>query len=1777
MKFDIEASYALSIDYTELSGNVAASYTDAFVVDKTKPQQDKITITYTESLVDEVLGSLFSFYQSNVEVKVSAEDVTSGVDYFEITYLQKDGKNTTNKPTYKTEKIPAVQDATDKSLFTATHTIPKDARGTVTVDVTDKAGNMQTKADGKTLVLDDTDPVLNVEYLFNSKQNREYNNIFYTQDTTTVRFTIDEANFDLSLLTATGASKNKAPVATVNSTERAVTWTQVEGTNKWVGEVVLTGNGDYVVKLTYADRAGNAMVDFSKEIHIDNVKPVFNVAYDQNAPRNGNKFNVERTATVKVTEHNFKADEVKLTVTAKDIKGNAVDISAKKYSDYAKDPANWTNAGDVWTLNTAGMKFDIDAIYNVKFEYTDLAENVAAVYTSDFVIDKTDASNIQIAYSASVLNKVLEKLTFGFYQAEVEVTVTAEDMTAGVESFTLTYTKQTGASAANKETFTTDPLTATQDSAKKNVFTASYKIPANARGTVSVKVLDQAGNDSTNANSVVLVVDNVAPTREVLYTPYKILDKASMLEVETYAEGDNSILYYKDKAVVTFKITEANFDLSLKDDATKPVIKVNNTPVTVEWTKDQNSDVWTAVHTITGNGDYVVTMSYKDLSTNQMVGYESCKIAIDGTAPVVGVTYTDGTPTQTIEGTKYYKTTQTVAIQVTEHNFRADDVVLTVTAKDVQGNAVDISAKAYADYAKNRANWTSKGDVHTLNTAGMVFDTDAIYTFDIAYDDICDNFAADYAQDSFVVDHAAPTGLQIAYSAPVAQKVIESLTFGFYKPSVTVTLTVDDATAGVDFFDWTYTKQADSSDVNTADNGGKITTADITYANAGKTATATFTIPANARGHVSASVTDRSGNSAAKADNTIINVVDNIAPAISVTYAADSTDTKVQFVDAAKATVDSFDKAVNAFYNGNVTAKIVIDEANFFEGVTAADGVIHQVGIKLTKTDDNGNVTVTEYLPTGAAQMYEGATAAYITWTTVGDVHSFDIPYADDADYVLEIAYTDLSTNDAGITANDGKTAAKSYTSKVVTVDKTAPVIAVTYGNTEVINTIDDRQYFNKEQSAVVTVTEHNFRASDVQAVVTAVNFLNVDVAVADFAAQLADESNWTHEGNVHTANIAYTVDANYSFDIDMVDLAQNASADYAEDLFAVDTTAPTKLTVSYSTNVFQQILQSVTFGYYNATMTVTITADDATTGIHHFGYSYINSENVSSVNAELLNQAIQAADIKHKNNTATATFTIPKLALGNNNQFNGTVEFIAYDRSENSTELKDSTRIIVDNISPTATITYNNPVQNSNGISYYAGNIEATIVINEANFDSRDVVVTVTKDGANYPVSVSWTDNSVDTHTGRFVLTEDGDYFVNVQYKDKSGNQMNTYTSNELTLDTVAPSIKVSNIKANSANKDDKYSFVITFDDINLDASTLMPILKAVKQTADSRYEVVDIDLGEVTTVVSGQTYTYTIENLPDDGLYTLICEVKDMSANTTGQIVLDDNQTYDQVQFSINRDGSTFGYGNTFTEGLVGKYYIYSVDEDVVIVEVNVDPIEDYTVTLNGEALVEGTDYTTTQTSEDGQWSKRTYSIKKSVFAEEGEYNIIVSSTDKAKTTAFSDVKKLSLSFVVDQTKPALTISGLAAGGRYQTDLQTVTLIPTDEGGRLNSLKVVVLDSNGKPYTNASGQDVSVRFEMSGEELLKFLEENDGMITFTIPTGLNNKVRIICNDCAVDAKGMTNTYDELFENVTVSPNQLVIFYANKPAFYGTVGGVIGLAALTIILIKRKKSKTMI
>ena len=1738
----------------EISGAISF---DNIKIDTEAPGD--VDIRYDTPFLETVLQTItFGIYQADtVTVILTATDAASGVDYF--TYNIGGEDIVVNKADFTKNK---------KGVAEYQFTISAQYRNKVTMKATDVAGWTSELTETKhTLVVDDSSPELEVKYEFVGSSNM--GDPIYSNNAVTVIFEISEANFDL---------RAKDPVLKVNEMTIALAWVFDEVKQVWTANQTLVDENTYSLSLTFTDASGNEMTPYEKTVIIDREPPVIVSTYQPVDAVQDNVFNAARIATFTITERNFSAKDVILTVTAEDITGKPVTISSKAYKEYAQNPDNWTNIGDVYTIELP--VFDIDAIYTVDIEYTDLAKNEAKNYTADeFVVDQTAPENIQILYSEHirVWDQVLNAVTFGYYsyQKELEVTIVAEDATSGVDFFKWSYTQEENSSEKNMDDETKviskDNITYSNDG---KTATASFKLKPQARGYISVEATDKANNTGrASDDNRINIVDDIAPSVTVSYNPDRVLYSDTLNDAETYTENDNVILYYEKSAVVTVTIDEANF---YAEDVVVTVSKngIDSTP-NVVWT-DESANLHTGIFTISGDGDYRVKVDYTDRSSNKMDTYTSKEIRIDDTDPVISVeTVSDA---EVMNG-KYYKSDLKAIITIVDHNFIADDVVAEITAVDVQGNKIADADKICADYAaylKSRDSWKSEGDVHT---AEITFTADAHYTVKLDYKDIVGNDAQTYEMDPFVVDHAAPNNLKIEYSESVVGKIIEAITFGFYEPKVVVTITAEDTTSGVDFFEWRFTKEDSVSGVNNDDFSGTIKVDEIKYIEKGLKATATFEILADARGYVSATATDRAGNSVDRTDKDVVTVVvDDLAPTISVEYKADDENTKVQFVDENKVTVGAFSDAHAAYYNGDVTAKIAINEANFFEGVSAVDAqknvseVIHNVGIKLTVTDYSGVQTTYEYLPAGAVQKYPDATPIEITWMTVGDEHAFSINYSENADYVLEIEYADLSANDANISANDGNSVLRYYKSKTVTVDKIAPLVSVQYSNDQIIHTVDDRDYFDAKQTATITVQEHNFRAEDLAATITAKNILGDDVS-------FEPAFEWTHEGDTHTITITYDVDANYSFDYVYMDLALNAAADYEEDRFTVDTTAPENLTVEYSTSVLDQILESITFGYYNAEMTVTISAEDDTAGIYYFVYSYIKGEDVSDVNAELLNEKIEDANnrIVRNGKKSTASFTIPKLVLENDNQFNGTVKFTAYDRSENDTEKADDRIVVVDNIAPTATITYNQPVQNVNGISYYAGNIDASITINEANFYSEDVVVKVTKDGADYPVNVRWTDESVDIHTGRFTLTDDGDYVVTVEYKDRSENEMTKYTSNRLTLDTIAPTVQVSNIKMNSANKDEKYGFTITANDINLDAASFMPELKVTVRKDDGTYETKTVSLGEMNTAEAGKTYTFTVDNLEQDGIYALACTLKDLSGNQYFRIALSDGKEYDEVKFSINRDGSTFAVDQN-TDTLVNQYYVYSVGADIVIEEVNVDPVETYVVKLNGKALTEGTDYTTTLSAKNDQWSKRTYIISKNLFEAEGEYSIVVESKDKTNTTAYSDVKNLNVSFVVDQTAPVLTVSGLENGGRYQVDEQTVTVIPVDDGGRLHSMKVIVLNSDGEPLKDANGQDISVRFTMSGEEFLAYLEEHAGKVTFTVPEGLENQVQIICDDYAVNVEGQTNTFNETYAKVTVSQSKWIIFYANKPLFYGAISGIVllisGIIFLIVLMKKKKESK---
>lgn len=1764
-------------------------------IDKENPTNLKIEYK-KESLIDKFKGFLFG--KKEAEVILTAKDDVSGIASFKYQY-QSNTISLSSKGQAETEvKFDSSDENWKKNedgTVSYTFKIKPQFRGNVSFKAIDNAGNVSTQIEDRenTVVVDDTKPEVNISYQAvngaelkatvekdtdekitrNNVDQIDENTRFIYDGTVEATIEVKEANFfkeDVPLvIERDGKEIWKGAIEKAQEEKDSYSisdWTVDEKNDKATCTIQLKADGDYQVGIAgYQDRAGNEMKYkdgyISNIITVDTTAPELKVTYDNNdviTNADEDYYQADRTATVQVTDRNFRPREVDFKVEAKNIKGEVV----KEYQNL--------NSWDDWSLveGTTGtweaeVSFNVDARYHVTFDYTDLAgHELTKNWDEKFVVDKTKPE-ISVKYSNEVKTwkKVLNAITFGYYtyQADLKVILTAKDETAGVDYIEWAYNQEENTSKINKdkieEKIPHDKLTFSEDNSEATTtFTLTASETEQFRGSMSYSVTDKANRSkSEKEDNIIRIVDNIAPIVDISYTPVdKKTALKSMVEKDTDSKitratvekenvNDDTRFIYDGAVKATIKVKEANF---FEDDAkitlTRDGKEIYSGPVTKaksekgsysisEW-KTAGQDTVSCEITFEKDGDYQLKMDYSDSSDNEMSytsdeyenkegtkEYTSNIITVDTVKPQVKVSYDNNSA----KNGNYYKNNRTATIRVTERNFRPSEVDFSVVSKNVQGKNVTYKYSDLKDWSywklvdKNKSTWEAE----------VPFNVDARYDVSFKYTDLAGhNLEKDFA-DAFIVDKEAPNlnDMKISYSTHIKtwQKVLHAITFGYYsyKEEVEVTLTAKDDISGIDYLTWTYKQEANTSSVNVKERTETISRKDLTFSEDGKTATGKFKLKATNkeqfRGSVSFIATDMAGNnSQVKNDSERVNIVDNISPTRQVLYPQAK-----QIVDADTLLTKSeynYGEGTNSilYYDGDVTVTFKVTEANFY-----AEDVDIRVNNK-------------EQAPTN--------------WQQSGDTWTGSITFSGDGDYVITMTYTDRSTNQM-----------QTYQSEKIVIDTINPVINVSYGNGDVKKTAGERQYFNKVQTATISITEHNFRADDVAAVVTAKDVNGADVSVTDFARYLSNRGNWTRNGDVYSANITYDTDANYTFDIDYKDLALRNAADYKEDQFTVDKTAPSNLKISYSEPVKNQTIGALPYRFYKQLVTVTISAEDNTSGVEHFVYSYRKASGVSSVNAELIDAALANSQITKNGSKFTSSFTIPRSALGNSNQFNGTTDFVAHDTATNTTDLKDSSRTVVDNISPTASVTYNKPVQEVNGISYYSGKIDVTVQINEANFYAEDVQISVAKDGANgNATTASWSNNSTDVHTGTFSLSEDGDYIITINYTDRSTNKMETYTSKQLTIDTKHPTIHVSNIKANSANKDETYGFTITATDTadNFTSKEFKPVLEAVTRSENGSYEKKEIPLGDVNTNKNNQEYSITVENLEEDGIYTLTCSAKDLANNEYKKFTLDDEKEYESVSFSINRNGSTFLI-NKDAENLINQYYVYDVNEDLVISEINTDPVENYTVKLNGKELEEDTEYTTETSSPEDEWSVRKYTIDKDLFDAEGEYNIVVESVDKTETFAYSDVKGLNLSWVVDQTAPIVAVSGLENNGRYKTKEQVVTAIPTDDGGKLKSFKVVVSDKNKK---NSSKSGTTL-VDLTGDKLEKYLDENDGKVTFKVPEGYQENVRIICTDYAAHKnESETNTYDKVFSKVTVSPSNVVIFYANKPLFYGSIAGVI-------------------
>ncbi len=226
----------------------------------------------------------------------------------------------------------------------------------------------------------------------------------------------------------------------------------------------------------------------------------------------------------------------------------------------------------------------------------------------------------------------------------------------------------------------------------------------------------------------------------------------TMPEIEvTYdlQEAENEY-YYKESRIATVTITERNFDPEDTE------LEVTGPPVTISsWkhipgsgcsggtnprdTNHRDSCQWVSTVEFSNDGNYTFTCRTTDLAGNEASYGRTDEFVIDQTLPDVKVTYDN----QDVKNSFYYNDRRIAVIEITEKNFRASDVEITMTAMN-QGIELPVPQVG---------SWSSEGNIHR---ARILYDYDGEFTFDIFYKDLAGNEAADYQEDYFIIDQTMP-------------------------------------------------------------------------------------------------------------------------------------------------------------------------------------------------------------------------------------------------------------------------------------------------------------------------------------------------------------------------------------------------------------------------------------------------------------------------------------------------------------------------------------------------------------------------------------------------------------------------------------------------------------------------------------------------------------------------------------------------------------------------------------------------------------------------------------------------------------------------------------------------------------------------------------------------------------------------------------------------------------------------------------------------------------
>ena len=419
-----------------------------------------------------------------------------------------------------------------------------------------------------------------------------------------------------------------------------------------------------------------------------------------------------------------------------------------------------------------------------------------------------------------------------------------------------------------------------------------------------------------------------------------------------------------------------------------------------------------------------------------------------------------------------------------------------------------------------------------------------------------------------------------------------------------------------------------------------------------------------------------------------------------------------------------------------------------------------------------------------------------------------------------------------------------------------------------------------------------------------------------------------------------------------------------------------------------------------------------------------------------------------------------------------------------------------------------------------------------------------------------SWTHNE-DVHRVSIYFDQEQHYTYYVNYTDLAGNMMDAFAEENFYIDMNSPVIQISGVEDRSANAGDVIPVVLVSDQ-NYDIEGVQITLQ------NSKGQQIAV-AHTVATLEGGYSYTLMNVNEQPDEIYTLTVIATDMSGNQS-------ELTY---RFSLNRNGSVYDLSQM--SALVDKAYVrYMNIEDLQIYEMNVNTVEEFNiiVTRNGkavnsiergarpqESVQDAIYYATNVEGNDDIGYEYEYTIYRESFQQEGIYNIMFYSRDKAGNEVNNTLtdKKAEITFVVDNSAPMVVVEGVEPGELYTEETKDVNVYVSDNF-KLQEAYFELVDEDGNALQTYNYMELA--------------EEEGDIVTITLPSS-NKKMSIQYYALDVAGNDITTMPDEaVATSFMITTNAWIRYINNKKAVAGTVcvAVLIVVASAAGVFFRRRK-----